>query len=538
MSILEEVLNTFGFISQSQFEARIAEAVKAELDKVPRWLGETADAQRNSQPDPIIYANQADLYRLSPILGTALDVLADDVGLSKFNVKRMVGEEVRDINNHDFELLLRAPNPLETGMEFLGSTTRGYKLNGNHVWWLNRGDPFEPPQELWEIPYQMIQPVPDGKLYLSHYNYLPGNAKQAMPLPTWQIVHFKTYNPNNRFVGLSPIESLAQTLIGDLGMRKTNTRTYTEYGGAPQSILAFKDWVPDEAWKDIKQSKQQAAMKNEMMMLRGVGDGVTWMARAMSSKDMEFIETLKHNMTDVFNRMCPGLLSMLSENATEANALAARATYSEKSLWKTLEAIAQKVTADILPSYGRKLIGIFDDPRVVDRKLELEEQNAFERTHTVEEVRQEYYQDDPIGDERDKLFVVQVNEQSGGIQKPPPPPRPIMPTPLNTQPAEETPVTDNGAPDLQAKAAIEDLQRWKKMAIRGKTEKMIAFKSIYIPSAMSRDISMKLGILTDKAQIVALFDAKIESFKPKPRRDPDAVLEGIRLGLKALTLSK
>jgi hypothetical protein len=277
-----------------------------------------------------------------------------------------------------------------------------------------------------------------------------------------------------------------------------------------------------------------------MMMLRGVGDGVTWMARAMSSKDMEFIATLQHNMTDVFNRMCPGLLAMLSENATEANALAARATYSEKTLWKTLEVIAQKVTSNILPAYGRKLIGIFDDPRVVDRKLELDEQTAFERSHTIEEVRQEYYQDDPIGDERDQLFVSQINAQSGGVQKPPPAPKPPALPGTNPQqvPSDQMPITDNGAEALAAKAAIDDLMRWKKMAIRGKVEKMTTFKSTVIPAAMQRDISVKLQILTEKGDIVALFDRKIESFQPKPKADPAVILQGIQAGIRALEIQR
>ena len=34
-------------------------------------------------------------------------------------------------------------------------------------------------------------------------------------------------------------------------------------------------------------------MRNEMMMLRGVGEGVTWMSRALSSRDAEFIENLE-----------------------------------------------------------------------------------------------------------------------------------------------------------------------------------------------------------------------------------------------------
>jgi hypothetical protein len=540
MSILDRALNTLGLYSQKQFSMIVEEAVKRELDKVHGWLGETADAQKYDMPNPAIFANQADLYRLSPILGTALDIVAGDIGTSTFNVKRVRSEEEVDIPNHELEMLLRTPNPMDSGIELMQYTTSNYKLNGNSVWWLNRADPYAKPDEIWTIPFSKIEPVPDGRLYLSHYNYFPGNAKEPIRMETWEIVHFKTYNPNNPFVGLSPMESLAVTLRGDLAMRATNTVNYAEHGGAPQSILAFKDFVPNESWEDIKAEKRLAAKRNEMMMLRGVGDGISWLQRALSNKDMDYIAGLKQNMTDIFNRICPGLLSMLSENATEANALAARATYSEKTLWIMMEVIAQKVTSDILPAYGLKLRGHFTDPRVVDRKLQLEEQSAFERTHTLEEVRQEYYQDDPLGDERDKLLVSQVKAESGGIQKPPPSPFNNQPKQLTDgeeiidAPAEEIVLQDTGAEDVSAKAAIDDLLKWRKMALRGKTDKALEFESNRIPAFTMQSIKARLKVVTDKGAIAGMFDRAIEAHKPKPQIDPLYILQSIEAGVRAL----
>jgi len=437
--------------------------------------------------------------------------------------------------------LLRNPNPLDSGMEFMRDTVINYKLNGNSVWWLNRKSWRDKVDELWTIPFSQIQPIPDGRLYLSHYEYYPGHGKTPMRFETWEIFHLKAYNPNNKFVGLSPLESLVTTLLGDLGMRKTVTRTFTDYGGSPQSILAFKDFVNDEAWGKIKTEKQQAAQRNEMMMLRGVGDGVTWLSRAVSNKDADFVEILKRNMLDVFNRMCPGLVAMLDPNSTEATALAARATYAEKTLWPILETIAQKMTMDILPAYGLKLTGQFDDPRVVDRKIELDELVAYERTHTIGEVRTRQG-DEPLGDERDDLFVSQINPQSGGVQEAPPSPftqqrQNDMQGDMQDEVQEENEDTDDtGAEDVTTKAAIEDLAKWRKMALRGKIEKAKAFKSVVIPSLMMKDIAMKLESITDNDVIAALFDAKIESLKPKPKINPVLLIKSMEASIRALEL--
>lgn len=549
MGIVDTIINRFGFVSEKQFNQKLEEEVKVGIDKVtqefegkltamkaefdnnlPKWLGETADAAKWMMPDPSIFATQADMYRVSPILGTAVDFLGKDIGTSKMNVKRMVGEETRDIPNHDFEVLLRNPNPADSGIEFLQYTASNYQLNGNAIWWLNRETQDDVPVEIWPIPFSMITPVPDGQSYVDHYDYFPGNGKTPMRLETHEIVHFKTYNPNSRFIGLSPLESLAVTLQGDLAMRRTNTTNYAEYGGAPQSILAFKEFVPEPAWGDIKAEKRLAAKRNEMMMLRGVGEGVSWLQRALSNKDMDFVAGLKQNLTDTFNRMCPGLISVLSENATEANALAGRATYSEYTKWPLQEAIAQKCTSDIMPAYGRKLLCVFDDPRVVDKKLKLEEQTAYERTHTTEEVRKEYYQDEPIGDERDKLLPAQITAAAGKAEPQPQPNNQQVPTsPLENQQGTNT-ANDNATTPMKA-----DLMRWKRRSLRtfGKAGFLDPFDSENIPAGVSRTIRAKLSLCKSSVEVADLF----ESVKPIPvaaKADAVSVLKGIELGVLAL----
>lgn len=528
MSIIDSIFERFGFISQRQFQQRVSEAVKFELDqKLPRFLGETADAYRNMMPDPWLFMTQADLYRVSPILGTAIDILSGDIGTAKFNVKRMRGEDLIDIPNHPYELLLRNPNPADSGLEFAQFKAANYKLNGNAVIWLNRADQFDVPDEMWPIPFHMIKPIPDKKMYISHYEYYPGNGKTPLRLERWEIVHYKTYNPNNRFVGMSPIESLLITILGDQGMRKTNTRNYNEYGGAPPSILAFKDFVPDPAWNEIQAKVAQQAKRNEMMMLRGAGDGVSWMSRALNNKDNEFIQNLQQNMTDVFNRMCPGLLAMLSENATEANALAARATYAEKTLWPLMEVFAQKDTTDILPAYGIKLVGIYDDPRVVDRKLKLEEQTAYERTHTLKEVRKEYYQDDPLGDERDDLFVSQIKVGSG--QSEPPSAPPVAPVvPANAPPTQ----ADNGAQNMDdaMKAALDELAKYERKALK-RVGRAVDFTSHLLPKDVANAIQTRLPDCASADAVRALFLQARRKVQPIQFMSGADVLEGIRLAL-------
>jgi hypothetical protein len=240
--------------------------------------------------------------------------------------------------------------------------------------------------------------------------------------------------------------------------------------------------------------------------------------------------------------MCPGLVAMLSENATEANALAARATYGEKTLWPVLEVVAQKVTSDILPAYGRKLMGVYDDPRVVDKKLKMDEQDRFERSHTIEEVRREYYEDDPIGDDRDKLFIAQIKAESGDIQKPAPNPFTQQPSeddeeqpPTEESPAEEDLVEDQSQ-DETVKAAFNSLNVWEKLALKYDGNLPESYRGKNIPTDLYEYINRRLPGCTDKAAIKALFERAhnrmVTTFGGRSS-DALAVVKAIELAMRA-----
>src|SRR3990167_5178848 len=73
-----------------------------------------------------------------------------------------------------------------------------------------------------------------------------------------------------------------------------------------------------------------------------------------------------------------------------------KSTLIEYGVWPMLEQFGQKITSDVLPLYGESLIGAFDDMRISNRILDLQEQTEFAKYHTVNEVRAEYYDEEPL----------------------------------------------------------------------------------------------------------------------------------------------
>jgi phage portal protein BeeE len=546
----------FGLMTQKEAQAAIVEAVKAAMLKdMPRWLAQEADAEKFNLPDPSVYGNQADLFRKLSWVLQAVDITAQSVAVSKFSVAReLPGKEPKDIPAHPFEMLLKHPNPLDSRFEFLYGTSAYWSLTGNCYWWMNRVNENAAPDEIWILPSHMIQPIPDERMFIRGYYYYPGNGSELI-LEPWEVVHYRRFNPFSRFVGLSAIEAVAMTAAGLLGMQAWNTKLFAENNARLPGILTFEQMVEDGIWDKIKNDTREASKKRELMMLRGVGQGgVNWLQNAVSQKEMEFLDGIRAGAKEIMDTLAPGLYTWLSGESTYSNAGANRAAFNELTLYPRHVMMAEKITNEILPTYAknspspeRSLVGMFEDVRFVDRELKLREQEAFEKTHTLEEVRLEYYQDDPLGDDRDKLLPSQINAQSGGIQEPPPSPF-AKPETEQSAPKDEMkpdemmkePMPGEPKEDDSMKAALDDLARFQRKAVK-RVGKPVEFESDYIPGAVLSSIHTRLTTCTSETAVKAVFDNARDELKPRAAvkaSDAAAVLEGIRLALGALALQK
>ncbi len=483
-------MGLFGIPTKKELNAIKSEleSIKAQRQKWEQWQLQTADAESYTLPDPSVYENQADLYRVLSWVLLAIDITASSAALTPFSVARIIaGKEPKDIPNHEFELLLNHPNDLDSRFEFLYATIAFYRLTGNAYWWLNSKDKDTPPDEMWFIPSSMIIPVPDKYMYLRGYMYYPGTGAEIF-LEPHQIVHFKRFNPLSRFVGLSAVESIALVAGGDLGMQQYNTTLFANNNGRLPSVMTFEQMIADPTWEKIKSDTRDAAKNREMLMLRGVGQGgVNWLQNAVTQREMEFIDGRKFNKEEIMTTLAPGSYTMLSENATQANSVVGRASFNELTVYPMHVMMNEKITNSILPRYGgRQLVGRFEDVRVTDKDMKLREQEAFERSHTMKEVREEIYGDDPLGDERDDLLVSQVGASSGGITEPVEPVNNV--TPDNVM--EETP--DEEPQDNEAnKAMRDDLARYQRKAIK-RIGQAVKFDSDNIPEYVRNQIESEL----------------------------------------------
>jgi len=443
MSLLDTVLARLGYIKAQRY---------------PDWALAYAEANKWAIPDGSQHEVQARLYRQLDWIATAIDVRSETAALTPFDVKRRQSEDSVDIPNHPFELLLQRPNPVQSRAQFLRDYFAWYALTGNVYLYLNVADEDSPPDELWIIPSNLCRPIPDGRSYISHYEVRAGRGPPEK-LEPWRVSHLASFNPFNRFIGMSAVESLSLSATADRAEQEWKASFFAKDNAKIPGILAFAQMMNNDAWDLLKrEAKDQwgGTKRGGPMFLRGVGTGgVSWLPTAMTQREMQFIADRNFTKEEIWARLAPGLASIVAVNATEANALAGKATLLEYSVWPVLVQAAQKITSDILVRYDPDLVGEFEDVRAANRLLDLEEQQRYEATHTIDEIRNEYYGDDELGDERGGMLPAQIS--------------PTIFTSSTASPAEEvqaTPQEEAAMPLPTVEAVRAELAAWERFALK------------------------------------------------------------------------
>lgn len=507
---------------------RVLNPMKAQA-AAPPWALRHAASQRFAMPDYALADNQLKVYQALSWVNTAIQIGAVNVATQNFNVYALQGEKRIAQDNHALELLLYDPNPNESRYEFLVSTYGFLKLTGMCYWWMNRPTKSAAPGELWIIPTNRLTPIPDESMYIRGYKYDPGDG-QTTVIPASEIIQFRSWHPRNEFIGLSAIEALATVLEGDQRMQQYNLNFFAEDNAHFPGILLFEDFVSEHEWKKIKEDfkEQSGGVRRSLRMLRGISQGgVKWVQTQMTRRDMMFLEMREFTRDEVFGVLAPGAAAMLAVNATEANSVTGKKVFMDMCVWPALVSMAQKIKQRLLPLYGDNLLGEFDDPRIVDRAMELEEQTKYGEVHTVDEVRDKYYQDKPLGDERGSLLVPEVGKDSiavGGLG-------PEISQQSNVaEPGSKKETLEEWAGKAQ-NGRIDELYRWRRYAANHGAVKASAFTPYHLPGDVAAVIVGRLKAAITEQEVQAAFSGpflvKAERVTDGGLIDPNAIAKDL-----------
>lgn len=336
----------------------------------------------------------AAVYQGSPWVYVAVNRIAEAAALVPFHVARRSAEGAVEVVDHPFERLLQKPNPLLSRFELIEHTVGHLEIHGNAYWFL-AGEPGGHPLELWPLRPDRVSVVPDARRGVRGYVYEVDGRQ--VPLDAAEVVHFRRWHPSNDYYGLSALEAARLAVEADRAMADWNRRYFGEGMAVPAGIVAIRERVSDSDYERLQREWRLAYGGRERRTAFLRGASVEWHNVGLSQQDMDFLNARRFNREEIFQIF--GIpVGMFSENATEANALVGERVFVERTLWPKLVRIAEKITTDLLPFYGRGLVGRFEDIRPQDRRAQLEEIRVARGVLTVDEIRARYFGLGPLPD--------------------------------------------------------------------------------------------------------------------------------------------
>jgi HK97 family phage portal protein len=345
---------------------------------------------------------------------SAVTMIAREVAGTEFQITRQSGpdDEPIQIPNHPVEMMLRRPNP-QMGRSYLWQyTVMWLELDGNAYWFMS-GD------EIWPIPSHRIDPVPgDRERFVDYYQYTANGTQ--FNIPAEYIVQFQFPNPFDIFRGLPPLAGAILAADSDTAMAMWNARFFSRDNVMPSAIINLKSGDPQapidsgdaEVLKQSLRNDYQAARRKTV--ITNAPGGVDVALLGWNPKDMDFISGRQFTKEEIYAIFgFPG--GLLDKNATEANAVTADKIFKEKTIWPLLCLIAEQFTAQYVNVYyGEAYKAGFADIRTSNRQMEMQEVAAAGPYLLVNEIRERYWQLEPLPD-GDRLGAVQGADATGGF---------------------------------------------------------------------------------------------------------------------------
>lgn len=198
----------------------------------------------------------AEIYRRQANIGTLVDKLAYSHARTPIRVYRREAAGREDVTIDDpYGKLLNHPNRRHSSFFFQSWLSSTFDLYGEAIVLKVRPGPGRPPTELWPVHPSRVDVQRDeaGNLWYVILGAAGpfGQFEPVVAIPEYDVVHIRSYNPDNMIRGLSRLESLRTDLEGTDAM-KAAQQAFWSKGARPGALLSAPGKLSEEALKRLK----------------------------------------------------------------------------------------------------------------------------------------------------------------------------------------------------------------------------------------------------------------------------------------------
>jgi len=296
-------------------------------------------------------------YKKNTIVYKCVNLISDEASKITYKLKNADGDVIDD---HPVLDKLNAPNKAQGASEFKREAFSNYLLFGNSFI-LAMTDESDARTDREPVFLYNLSPinieVKSGPNFMpSEYVYTKNSIRKVYQVSlTGQsnIMHTKTYNPTNPFLGLAPIQA-AEYQAEQFNESSRWNKNLLKNSGSPSGILSVKDRIgPDQVQALESKFKQKMTGSNSAGATMVIGGAeFEWIPYGLSPKDMDFINGVKISAQMVASVYNVPMELLNLETAKYDNIRAASEQLFDSAVAPLVDNFADEFTRFLLPRYA------------------------------------------------------------------------------------------------------------------------------------------------------------------------------------------
>jgi len=282
-------------------------------------------------------------------------------------VKKAV--EIEEVLDHPILELMRNVNNFMNYFSLFELTNLYEELCGNSYWYIVENK-LGVPQEIWPMPPQSIQIIPDKIKFIKGYKFVRGWDK--VEFSEESVIHFKFPSPTSMYYGKGPLAAVVDAYNISQNINKYENFVFGNMGrieGAFETDNELSQWEFDRLKEEINQSFRGIENVGKSPLLE---KGVKYRAHGLAPKDLSFMQGRKAVKEEIVNAYGQSL-GLYDKDATRANAEVASWTHMKDTIRPRLIRKEEKLNEKLTPKFDKKLFVAFDDPVPIDKDYRLKE---------------------------------------------------------------------------------------------------------------------------------------------------------------------
>jgi len=319
--------------------------------------------------------NEKFLFPTRSVSRETMDYLWQNKGLIPYLNKGIYGAE--EIISHPYLDLMKNVNKFMNQFDLWEKTQLHLELVGNAYWYIVKNN-LGIPVEIWIVPPQRMQVVPDRTEFIKGYIYSSGMEK--VPFTEDEIIHFKFPHPNNPYYGMSPLEAVSHAYNINENMSRYENAVFTNMA-RPDGTLTTEQSLSDTQFKRLEEQWQQKYGRTSKAGKTAVLEaGLKFQQIQLSPRELSFLVGRKLTKEEIIAAYGVPISKVTTEDVNLANAKVGERQYMKDTINPRLRRNEQKINEKFMPMYDERLFVAFKDPVPEDMEFLLKERESNLKT--------------------------------------------------------------------------------------------------------------------------------------------------------------